>query len=223
MRTIAIPQLYCGASGKKGAYNRQEVGLARAFAALGCRAVVLYPDPDAAPEAVTSEDLEPNVRIYYVPARKAGVSAFYRTWQPLLNEHVDAVHVIHRNTNVAVTHRERSHGQSGVGASLAAAVAGSKAQVAVMLLEELLNIAQLFVVECLAAGADGQHVGHIIVSRKTLAAADNLHKHGDQGPVKRLKKALDLEKMRSAGYSHMIELAEQQFNIPIRKKSGTKQ
>ena len=51
MRTIAIPQLYCGASGKKGAYNRQEVGLARAFAALGCRAVVLYPDPDAAPGA----------------------------------------------------------------------------------------------------------------------------------------------------------------------------
>ena len=70
MRTIAIPQLYCGASGKKGAYNRQEVGLARAFAALGCRAVVLYPDPDAAPEAVTSEDLEPNVRIYYVPVPK---------------------------------------------------------------------------------------------------------------------------------------------------------
>lgn len=41
--------------------------------------------------------------------------------------------------------------------------------------------------------------------------------------IKRLKKALDLETMRSAGYSHMIELAEQQFNIPIRKKSGTKQ
>ena len=41
--------------------------------------------------------------------------------------------------------------------------------------------------------------------------------------IKRLKKALDLEKMHSAGYSHMIELAEQQFNIPIRKKSGTKQ
>lgn len=50
-----------------------------------------------APEAVTSEDLEPNVRIYYVPARKAGVSAFYRTWQPLLNEHVDAVHVMGDN------------------------------------------------------------------------------------------------------------------------------
>ena len=48
MLTIAIPQLYCGASGKRGAYNRQEVGLARAFAALGCRAVVLYPAPGAA-------------------------------------------------------------------------------------------------------------------------------------------------------------------------------
>ena len=43
MLTIAIPQLYCGASGKKGAYNRQEVGLARALAAQGRRAVVLYP------------------------------------------------------------------------------------------------------------------------------------------------------------------------------------
>lgn len=37
------------------------------------------------------------MRIYYVPARKAGVSAFYRTWQPLLNEHVDAVHVMGDN------------------------------------------------------------------------------------------------------------------------------
>ena len=94
-----MPSRSCtaGHPAKKGAYNRQEVGLARAFAALGCRAVVLYPDPDAAPEAVTSEDLEPNVRIYYVPARKAGVSAFYRTWQPLLNEHVDAVHVMGDN------------------------------------------------------------------------------------------------------------------------------
>ena len=41
--------------------------------------------------------------------------------------------------------------------------------------------------------------------------------------INRLKKALELEKMRCEGYLHMIELAEQQFNIPIRKKSGTKQ
>ena len=41
--------------------------------------------------------------------------------------------------------------------------------------------------------------------------------------LKRLKRALELEKIRSEAYNHMIDLAEQQFNIPIRKKSGTKQ
>ena len=41
--------------------------------------------------------------------------------------------------------------------------------------------------------------------------------------LKRLKKALELEKIRSEAYNHMIDLAELQFNIPIRKKSGTKQ
>ena len=40
--------------------------------------------------------------------------------------------------------------------------------------------------------------------------------------IERLRKALELEKLRSAGYCHMIELAEKQFNIPIRKKFGTK-
>ena len=32
MKTIVIPQFYRGPSGQKGLYNRQEVGLARAFA-----------------------------------------------------------------------------------------------------------------------------------------------------------------------------------------------
>ncbi len=41
--------------------------------------------------------------------------------------------------------------------------------------------------------------------------------------LKRLKRALELEKIRSEAFKHMIEVAEQQFNIPIRKKSGTKQ
>ena len=96
MLTIAIPQLYHGASGKKGAYNRQEVGLARAFAALGCRAVVLYPAPGAA--APEKEELEPNVRIWYLPARAFGVNAFYKSWQVLLAEGVDAVHLMGDNS-----------------------------------------------------------------------------------------------------------------------------
>ena len=41
--------------------------------------------------------------------------------------------------------------------------------------------------------------------------------------IKRLRKALEMEKLRSQAYSTMIDLAEQAFNIPVRKKSGTKQ
>lgn len=95
MFTIAIPQLYCGASGQKGAYNRQEVGLARAFTALGHRAIVLYPAPG---EALHVEEPEPGLRIYYMPARRLGVHAFYESWQPLLDERVDAVHVMGDNS-----------------------------------------------------------------------------------------------------------------------------
>ena len=39
---------------------------------------------------------------------------------------------------------------------------------------------------------------------------------------KRLEKALELEKLRATAYDTMITVAEQTFNIPIRKKSGTK-
>lgn len=39
----------------------------------------------------------------------------------------------------------------------------------------------------------------------------------------RLNKALELEKLRSEAFSTMIDLAEKTFNIPVRKKSGTKQ
>ncbi|MDD4849070.1 MAG: glycosyltransferase family 4 protein [Gemmiger sp.] len=92
MLTIAIPQLYCGASGKKGAYNRQEVGLARAFAALGCRAVAIY--PAVGETAPTVEELEPNVKALYLPARALAGHAFYKSWQPLLDEGVGAVHLM---------------------------------------------------------------------------------------------------------------------------------
>lgn len=51
---------------------------------------------------------------------------------------------------------------------------------------------------------------------------DELLKEKD-AEIKRLRKALELEKLRSHAYSTMIDLAEQTFNIPVRKKSGTKQ
>ena len=44
-----------------------------------------------------------------------------------------------------------------------------------------------------------------------------------QAENKRLQEALELEKLRSRAYDTMIDLAEKSFNIPIRKKRGTKQ
>lgn len=41
--------------------------------------------------------------------------------------------------------------------------------------------------------------------------------------IKRLSKALELEKLRSKAFSTMIDVAEEMFNIPVRKKAGTKQ
>ena len=80
MKTIVIPQFYRGPSGQKGLYNRQEVGLARAFAALGCRAVVLYPEPGA--KAPKVETPEPNVKICYLPAVAFGTQMCIRDRVP---------------------------------------------------------------------------------------------------------------------------------------------
>lgn len=41
--------------------------------------------------------------------------------------------------------------------------------------------------------------------------------------LKRSRKEADLEKLRAHAYDKMIDIAEETFNIPIRKKSGTKQ
>ena len=44
-----------------------------------------------------------------------------------------------------------------------------------------------------------------------------------QKEVLRLKKELKREKMRADAYDMMIDLAEDAFKIPIRKKSGAEQ
>ncbi|HET9571159.1 MAG TPA: hypothetical protein VFP20_07110 [Bacteroidales bacterium] len=41
--------------------------------------------------------------------------------------------------------------------------------------------------------------------------------------IKSLEKALEQEKLRSRSFEVMIDVAEKQLNIPIRKKAGTKQ
>lgn len=39
--------------------------------------------------------------------------------------------------------------------------------------------------------------------------------------LENIKKALELEKMRSRGFEIMVDIAERKFNIPIKKKAGT--
>ena len=41
--------------------------------------------------------------------------------------------------------------------------------------------------------------------------------------LKKAQKEAELEKLRAKAYDKMIDLAEERFNIPIRKKTGTKQ
>lgn len=44
-----------------------------------------------------------------------------------------------------------------------------------------------------------------------------------QAEIKRLKKELAYESMRAAAFNELINVAEKQFNISIRKKAGAKQ
>ena len=90
MKTIAIPR-FTAAPGQKGLYNRQEVGLARALrpwaAAPWCCTLrrALHP---------MVEIPEPNVKIYYTPGTKIRRAGVLSSWQVLLDEQVDAVHVM---------------------------------------------------------------------------------------------------------------------------------
>ena len=74
---IAILQIYCGASGQFGSYNCQEVGLAKAFAALGHRCTVPYPDTMAEAAEERCVRLCPGAQALFLPAKGLGVHAFY--------------------------------------------------------------------------------------------------------------------------------------------------
>lgn len=87
---FAITVLYCGASGQKGFYNSQELGLARAMKPLGYEPVVFYPDKDLKqPQEETTSDGIPVVR---VPAKSLGVHGWY-DWNILLKYDVKAVQI----------------------------------------------------------------------------------------------------------------------------------
>ena len=58
--------------------------------------------------------------------------------------------------------------------------------------------------------------------RKPEVQVESMSELEMQEEISRLREALDLERLRSEAYDEMIKLAETRFNIPIRKKSGTK-
>ena len=60
-------------------------------------------------------------------------------------------------------------------------------------------------------------------NRDDMAKTTNEQLKEKDAEINRLRKALELEKLRSKAFSTMIDLAEETFNIPVRKKSGTKQ
>ena len=77
--------------------DRRLAGLARAFAALGCRAVVLYPGfgRKSAQGGDTRAERE---NLSHLPAVAFGTQALYKSWQILLDEQADAVHVMGDNS-----------------------------------------------------------------------------------------------------------------------------
>lgn len=87
---IAILELYRGPAGEKGFYNRQEVGLGRAYAALGHKVLIVYPRKGLA--APQTETAAPGVTVRYQPARGVGVHGVYPL-DFLLQEHIELVHL----------------------------------------------------------------------------------------------------------------------------------
>lgn len=85
---IGIVELYCGSSGKKGFYNSQEIGIARAMARIGYECVIFYPHLDG--KKIVEEAVDKNILIVYVPAKALGVHSHY-DWRVLLKYKIDVV------------------------------------------------------------------------------------------------------------------------------------
>lgn len=87
---IGIIVLYCGQSGKKGFYNRQEIGLAKALAEQNYECFVFYPDKTT--RKLYEETVSRAVHAIYVPAITIGVHARF-DWNILLQYSLDVVQI----------------------------------------------------------------------------------------------------------------------------------
>ena len=71
---FAIIELYCGASGKIGFYNNQELGITKGMTKLGYKCYVFYPDIES---KTISEEQHEDVTVVRCPAKHIGVHSFY--------------------------------------------------------------------------------------------------------------------------------------------------
>ncbi len=87
---LGFIELYCGKSGKRGFYNSQELGMARAMKYKGYKSVIFYPDTTLS--SIVEENIEPYITIVYCPAKAIGVHSYYN-WNVLLEYSIDIVQI----------------------------------------------------------------------------------------------------------------------------------
>lgn len=87
---IGIVDLYCGQSGKKGYYNSQEIGLAKAMVHLGNECIIFRPDMER--HDVLEEWIIDGILLISVPARNVGVHSKFK-WKILLDYQLDMIHI----------------------------------------------------------------------------------------------------------------------------------
>lgn len=88
MKRIGIVDLYCGASGKKGFYNNQEVGMAKGYTEYGFECYIFYADGICSNEKI--EKVTDKVIIVHCPGKKIGVHGRF-DWKLLTKYKLDYV------------------------------------------------------------------------------------------------------------------------------------
>lgn len=87
---IGIVELYCGESGKKGFYNNQELGIARAYKKKGYDVILFYPQNTN--DSILEDVVEDSIRILYIPSIIIGNHSKY-DWNILKQYSVDLIQI----------------------------------------------------------------------------------------------------------------------------------
>lgn len=100
---LGIVRLYIGESGKKGFYNIQEVGLAKALAKKGIKIDIFFLVDKKKQTMVKIDQVTDDVRIVYLPARKIKNHGILKP-EFLLEYDIDIVHLLSDNQLMVPTY-----------------------------------------------------------------------------------------------------------------------